>query len=92
MKICIVVPIYGEYKNGNVFRLLESFTKQSISPSQYELICLVNNTPDVAKTQPDGYTENQLTLAIGRYLNGDEPLPDNLDNYREAILRKAKEI
>lgn len=91
MRLSIIVPIYGEYENGNVFRLIESFTKQSAPPESYEIMCLVNNTPEAARTESNGYRENQLTLAIGRYLNGSGPLPDSLNKYRRIVLEKAKE-
>lgn len=91
MRLSVVVPMYAEYENGNVFRLLESFTKQSVSPEQYEIICLVNNTPDAARTRSSGYRENQDTLAINCYLKGDKPLPEGLNDYRKTVLEEAKE-
>jgi hypothetical protein len=91
MRLCVVVPMYAEYENGNVFRLIESFTKQSAPPESYEVICLVNNTPDAVRTRSNGYVENQLTLAIGKYINGGGALPEGLNDYRRGALEKAKE-
>lgn len=90
LRLSIVVPMYAEYDNGNVFRLIESLTKQSASPESYEVLCLVNNTYDEYRNGTGRYFENQHTLEIGQYLNGGGTLPERLNEYRKQVLEDAK--
>ena len=91
MKLSIVVPTFAEYENGNIFRLIESFTKQSAPPETYEILCLVNNTPEAARAHSKGYQENQMTLALTKYLQDGGKLPAGLNAYRKTVLEKARE-
>lgn len=35
MQISIIVPVYAEYENGNIFRMLESFNRQTVPPPEF---------------------------------------------------------
>jgi len=39
----VVVPVYREFREGFILKLLGSLTEQTVSPDQYEIILVVNN-------------------------------------------------
>lgn len=96
MKLSIIVPVCAEFSNGYIFRFIESFTKQSVSSNLYEIIFLVNNSPEDARLKSTVYQENQIILSVGQYLKSDndflaEDLEKQLSSYQKDILKKAKE-
>lgn len=90
VRLIVVVPVYKEYANGNIFRLMESFTKQTAPLNTFELLLVVNNTPEAVAAQTPGYVENQQTIALGRYFEGKNTLPTGLTEYQAQVVTKAK--
>lgn len=90
-KLAIVVPVYAEYDNGNIFRLIDSFSRQSVATNQFEVVCVVNNSPDVAQKQTNAFLENQDTLDLEDVLKGTKPIPEGLSDYRREVLERARD-
>lgn len=90
VKLAIVVPVLNEYANGNVIRLIESFTKQTVPLDSFELVLVVNNSWQSAQVEDNIYRDNRQTLAIREFLNNQTPLPEGLNNYRQNVLISAK--
>jgi hypothetical protein len=67
-RLILVVPIYREFYNENIGRLLIALARQHVSqrrPLKIEVVLDVNNTADVA---PEIRTENRETVAYLREL------------------------
>ncbi len=90
-RLTIVVPVYAEYTNGNIFRLIESLNKQKAPSEAYDVLFLVNNTPEAAQNRAEEFHENQQTLALERYLKKEGPAPEGLNEYRQSVLDQARE-
>jgi len=91
-RVAVVVPVYSELANGNIFRFLEDFSRQTAAPNQFEIQFVVNNTPQVAADREPVFLENQSTLAILRYLEGG-PRPallDELPAWQKQAVEEAK--
>lgn len=60
--LSVVVPIYRELENGNFYRLIASFARQTAPISSFDLLFVVNNTPEIAADKTNSiYLENQRT-------------------------------
>lgn len=92
LKVSCIIPVFDEYENGNIFRFLESFTKQNAPVEDYELIFVVNNRVDDAQENSRVYQDNQKTLQVESYLKSKGILPEGLNEYQAKILKKVKEM
>lgn len=50
-KYTFIVPIYSEYYNGNIFRLLKSLNNQEFDTEKFEIVFIVNNSPETSQDQ-----------------------------------------
>ncbi|MES3037271.1 MAG: hypothetical protein V4736_05120 [Bdellovibrionota bacterium] len=94
-RLSVVVPVYRELDNGNILRLLESATEQTAALDKIELVFVVNNTPEIARTPSSPiYNENQRTIQLLRYLSGEtHSIPrfvSNLPSPERAMIAKLK--
>lgn len=88
-KISVILPVYRELKNGNIFRILKAFANQSISYQNYELVIVVNNSPNIARPGNPIFEENQQTLQALKYVNGTlQTLPEKFVSTLSAEQRK----
>ncbi|MCB1195164.1 glycosyltransferase family 2 protein [bacterium] len=69
LKVSVVIPVYNELANGNIFDLLESFLQQDTDTSQFEIILVVNNSFDDSRTQSNGFLDNQRLIELVRYFS-----------------------
>lgn len=66
-KLAILVPIFNEDKR-TITRLLDSLTRQrEVTPSEFEVICLVNNDLPGTKKYEEVYGANQRALRMDRF-------------------------
>lgn len=50
LKVAVLVPVFNEYRNGHLFRLIHAFSRQQgVSVDEFELIFLINRTTAVAE-------------------------------------------
>ena len=70
--VSVVVPMYRELGNGNLIHLLKNFSDQGASPQQFELVVLVNNTPEVAQDRENPSREEK-TLPSGKVISVNSP-------------------
>lgn len=95
LKVSVVVAVSCELENGNIFRLLRSYLQQSSNPVNFELVFVVNNTPEIREREPVRYQENQDTVAILQYLEGvltTEPeYIAKLPSWQKETIREIKE-
>ncbi len=69
LKISVAVPVYREFSNGNIFRMLASFANQNaVSSNSFEIILNVNNSSELASNRGEGFIDNQLTLKLVAFL------------------------
>lgn len=63
-KVSILVPIYKEFENKNIHRLIQMLQRQTLHPSLFQVIGVINNTSEVAgrKDHPT-LLENKKTIA-----------------------------
>lgn len=90
LRLAIVVPIFNEYRNGNLIELIRWFSKQS-HPSLTEGIFVVNNTAALAGDRADEFLDNQQSLKIIGLTQNKEPLPDNLTDYERQAIEAARQ-
>lgn len=93
LRLGVIVPVFDEYENGNIFRLLESFAKQTAPSNQFEINIVVNNTTDEALRKGQGFQDNQSTLELAMLLYGDrdEALGnEGLNEYRKGVVDKVR--
>lgn len=85
-EVCVVLPAYNEREY--ILRPLVSLAKQEgVNPDQYEVIIVVNNPPNIPKISEDetkdeyinrvklyndAVENNQETLKLVRYINGED--------------------
>lgn len=92
LQMSIVVPVFREYENGNIFRLITALTKQRADPRSFETTLIINNTIDARETTQPGYEENLHTLDVVRFLQGErEDLPKGITDRQRQILEEAKQ-
>lgn len=99
-EVSVVTPVYRELDNGNLARILRSFTEQSAHPSAFELVFVVNQKPEIAADPANpANVENRRTLALLRWLaspTAPEPPevaqlpPDGAAAFRAAKARKLR--
>ncbi len=90
MKVSVVVPVFKEFKNGNIFKLLESFTRQQgVQTNEFEIVFVVNNTPEAAKEKTDAFEDNQTLLRLKKYFDAPQnnPIPDFVTEEDRKLLR-----
>lgn len=93
--VSVVIPVYRELENGNLFRLLEGFACQSSDTDRFELIFVVNNKPEIAGRRDNPvFVENQKTLLLLQYLAGDvgeiPKFTRSLPQWQRRIFRLTK--
>lgn len=104
-KLSVIVPVYRELDNGNLFRLLESFANQGLPSKNFRLIFVVNNTPEVAADPENPIrVENRRTLAVLNALADpslsipsfvyrlDPPIRDKIVELKRTIARTGMRI
>ncbi len=96
LAVSIVVPVYNELKNGNIFEQISSFVQQEADPKTFELIFIVNNSLDDARNKTSEFEDNQRLLHLGAYLNAPlgTPQPAFFDDFtaeQRAIIEEAKQ-
>lgn len=75
LKVCIVIPAYKELHSGNIFRLLESFSRQTLPKDVFEIILIINNPNfDEEEKTSKGFDDNKKTLQIIHYLEDKIPV------------------
>ncbi|MCY0991739.1 glycosyltransferase family 2 protein [Nannocystis sp. ILAH1] len=78
-KLAILVPIFNEDER-TIARLLDSLTRQrEVAPSEFEVICLVNNDLPGTRKYEEVYGANQRVLRMER-------LTDPGDEHRITVL------
>lgn len=91
LQMSIVIPVFREYENGNIFRVIAALTKQRADPHSFETTLVVNNTIEARKKSQPGYEENLRTLEVVRYLQGErEDPPEDITALQKNILDEAK--
>ncbi len=94
LKLSIVVPVYREFFNGNIFRMLESLADQTGAKSKiFEVILVVNNSPLVAVQKDEAFADNQALLRmIAAYNEGEtkEALAMIPEAYRPMMAKVFK--
>jgi len=92
LQVSVIVPVYQELSNGNIYRLLQSFAKQDADPRTFEIVFVVNNTPQNAKEKTAAFLDNQKTLCLGRYLNSDNRHFNQPDFVPDAFYDLLQEV
>lgn len=65
LKLSIVVPVYRELYNGNIARMLNSLGRQSLTEIPFEVVFVVNNSPDIAsRSQHPIFVENMRSIEV----------------------------
>lgn len=95
LAVSVIVPVYNELGNGNIFNLLESFANQDADLSSFELILIINNSYDATQSKTEGYLDNQKALELGRYIadGSDALLPawfEELSDYARGVVSDVK--
>ncbi|RJP58662.1 MAG: glycosyltransferase [Candidatus Auribacter fodinae] len=96
LAVSVVVPVYNEVQNGNIFAQIESFIQQDADPKTFELIYIVNNSFDEAMAKSEGFEDNQRLLALGAYLNAPQGTPppaffSEFSDRQRSIINEAKQ-
>ncbi len=90
MQLAVNVPVYAEYDNGNIFRFIEAFTKQTASPESIELLFIINNRVEESQARSPAFLENQHAMEAVRYVQGSSSIPENINAYRTRVLKDAR--
>jgi hypothetical protein len=82
-RVSVVVPVYREYVNGNLERLLESVARQQdVDFSRIEVVLVVNNRKVDQYLRPHVFVQNQAAL---RFLDRVKAGSDGSRSLRKAI-------
>ncbi len=93
IKATIITPIYKEFDNGNIFRLIETFSNQNVPSDKFEVLCVVNNPRRDEQENTLAYKENQQTLALQKILGSESmEIPSSFSVYQRAVIEKALRI
>lgn len=93
--VSVVVPVFRELDNGNFFRMLECFTQQTANTKNFEIVMVINNTPEVSRNRGHpAFVENQRTLELAYYVARQSSLPPSyfyeLPNWQQEIIFRAR--
>ncbi len=92
--ISVVVPVYRELENGNIARYLESFTAQGAHAKQFELVMIVNNTPEAVAENSPVFQENQRTIQLLKYAGRETNTPpdffSSLPRWQQEVVQRAR--
>ena len=67
--VSVIVPVYHELSNGNTYRFLQDFARQDADWRTFEVVLLVNNTPQDAAQHDAAFVDNLRALQLGDYIN-----------------------
>ncbi len=63
-KISMVIPVFKEFHNGNLARIVAQLKSQTVNPGLFRLVVVVNNTKEVAvNVNHPALIENKASLA-----------------------------
>lgn len=100
-RLSIIVPVAYEYDSGIWMRFLDSLVSQSSVPSTFEVLMLVNNTPEAVGTPI--WTDNRKIISTVQYLNGtltleqlkqrlaEDPSGEGLSAYDIDVLARVRQ-
>ncbi len=89
LQVSVVCPVFDEFSKGTFIRFLLSFARQNADASLFELIFVVQNTPEQLKAQSDEYEDNQKTIELIYWLRG---WKQNLDPRPPDFFRKLNSL
>ncbi len=89
--VSVVVPMYKEFGNGNIFRLIDTFSSQTVASDSFEVLCVINNPKKDAEEESPAFLENQQVLKVAQYLKEGAEIPESYTPYQQRVIRNAQQ-